>query len=201
MTLGEAGLPVQIVVAKDWQRRIEAETLGETVLAAFTEAVAAGMRAWSESLDHLPLRLLASDLADEARRPDAPPAAAPDVPHAGRSRDVLTVAEDVLGVMRTVRSQLDVPPPTGTGTGGAGNLRITVTAGGLQEREVEPGWATRQRPESLNRALDEALRAARDELRTHTARRGDGHDFDLLIGEALASLRQLQDQADQSRSR
>jgi hypothetical protein len=193
------GVPTEVRVEPGWQRHVAASDLADAVVEAFTSAVVAGMRAWSEELERMPLLERVSTLSDDASDKDAVSDAglAAFPPSEVAERDLGGVTEEVLSSLRAVRGQAGAEPGLATGRDGSGNVTVSLFRAGLQGCAINPGWAAQQSGDGLSRALTAAVRAAQAELERLRSRDGSA---DRLAGEALAVLHRLQAGTDLPRS-
>jgi hypothetical protein len=197
--VGGDGLPKDITVASDWERRCKTGGLGMAVVEAARNATHDLMNSWSQDLPSGPW-----DSSSGMGTMGAAPASRPNalgipVPPERDTRYVISrpldqFVEDVIsslsaaGNFETVLDQ----GAQASGSDRAGRVTVTLTPASLASCDVDESWAAGASVAQINRALGEALADARSALVRSSASEqaaGEGRRLDGLIDEAMAALR------------
>jgi hypothetical protein len=210
VVLDSAGLPVDIDVAADWQRRLQPARLGSAVADAAARATDARVAQWGRSLDGDWLREVdAMKEADAAGRPlatvDPPPVdlaaltqpsatsgrsgpsgPAGSPPDRTRSMDVL--AEEALRALDASLAYADqdhTPPPV-TAANRDGTVHVSLTSSGLTGCTIDPAWAAGKGGPVLAAAIRSAVTAARARLASVEPEPSPAGEIESLFGEVMA---------------
>lgn len=200
MVLDGSGLPEEIRLAQDWQRRLEPGALGAAVVDAFAQAAQARVSAWGRTLEggewgDKVSRMMAADA--QGRGPMATSEQASEVPPLFR-RDQATVkprpveelAEDMIKAFDNVDAYASASSLTKEfeGTNGARTVTVKLSQAGLAACTVDGGWAAGQPATVLSNALGDALASARAKLRAAADEPSPTGKLDSLFDEAIALL-------------
>jgi DNA-binding protein YbaB len=197
ITLDADGIPTTIRIHNDWSRSLDADSLGQAVVDANTDALRGAMHAWTDRLDSNGWWMRRADLDhapdDQAGLITAHPA---DLP-SGSEREPTELVESVMTALHAAQKQLPAPADVVTGSDAGGQVTITLGAGGLTGCEIDAGWASRHDGSTISAALSTALRQAV----AHRVPLPRDAGMDPLLGDALATLASLTRQMEQGGNR
>jgi hypothetical protein len=199
VVLDGAGLPAEIVVAADWQRRVPPARLGPAVSDAANKATEARVSEWGKALDGGWSREIDELRAAQAgRRPavtDPPvpaPALAPAPPAAGpdRPRPTDEIFEDALRAVDAslAYAQRAATVQEVTGENRDGTVRVSLSRAGLVSCTVNGGWAAGKSGPVVTAAIREALAAARTRMPAADREPAGVGEIDALFGEVMGLL-------------
>jgi hypothetical protein len=189
VVLGPDGLPVSITVVADWQQRTGTRAFGSAVVDAFTVAARQRVAVWTQTLEregwHQRVEQLRREVAavrDDPAETGAdipagvgaiPAAFARKVAAAGKHRrhtaqPLGSLTEDALKTFDVTQRLAETPAaqrnPLGTGHSAYSKLSVTLSASALVACDADQNWLNGLPPEAVNRALRQALSAARARL-------------------------------------
>lgn len=173
VVLADDGLPALLRPLGGWPRAAAADRLGTAVREAFATAHRAYTAATAEEFERaLRLRSATAPAARSGRAPVSP-------------AQVLDLAERVLGLAKRVAAGSTRP----TGVGRCADAPVTVTLGlpAAVRCEIDGRWAASVRPAVAERALAEALGAARSACAAVAGERPEAE----LAGLAAAMIEQI----------
>ena len=192
VVLDAAGLPAEIDIASDWQRRLEPGRLGSAVTDAAGRATDARVAQWGRSLDGRGIREV-DELkeADATGRPlptvEPPPVTLPPAPPGPpRPADVLT--EDAL---RTLDASIAfanrvAAPADVTAANRDGTVHVSLTPSGLSGCTIDAAWVNGKAGPVVAAAVRAAVSAARARLASVEPEPSPAGEIDSLFGELMA---------------
>jgi hypothetical protein len=190
VTLGLQGIPVRFRIRSDWHERLEPERLASAVVDANADAIQRAMSMWTDALDDNRWWQRRADL-EETTTTEEP---LPPLPY-GRVRDTDELAESVLARLHAVRQQSVNESASTEGRDDSRHVAVQIGAGGLTACVIDAEWAKDRDGTSISTALSAALaRAVPERAVEEQAKPDAGAELDTLIGDALATLKNLSDQ-------
>jgi hypothetical protein len=192
VVLDAAGLPVEIEVATDWQRRLEPARLGSAVTDAAARATDARVAQWGRSLDGRWTREVdALKEADATGRPLTtvePPAVDLPRPPSGRNRPMDELAEEALRALDASLAYANRPvtPPEATAANKDSTVHVSLTTSGLAGCTVDAAWAHGKAGPVVSAAIRAAVTAARARLASVEPEPSPAGEIDSLFGEVMA---------------
>jgi hypothetical protein len=173
--VGPDGLPDAIRVHPDWRKKVQAGAFAAAVAEACASASRQRAVAWSRALarsgwqERLERVSRGSEFAVPEPGPDHEPFGR--VAGSGRSQPLDQLAENAISAFDAALStatRMRQTPPRGNGANGERTLAISLAPGGQVSCQADPRWVGQQTAMSLDRALSQALAAARRGLADST---------------------------------
>jgi DNA-binding protein YbaB len=184
VSVGSDSLPTDIRVRDRWQERLEAESLAEAVLDAYTDALRTKQRLWARQLDE-------TGWWRQRHVEGIRPAGAPlPAPAGGRPRDGdPEFGEQILKAAQNARQQATQDPvQTAQGSDPGRHVTVRLGPGGLTTCDINPRWASNSSGTTLSSALTTALRRAKHDLASLPGSTGE---LDDLLRDSLATLSEV----------
>jgi hypothetical protein len=206
VTLSHDGLPETIRVDGEWRRRMVPVALAGAVQEGAQAAANARLAAWSRTLEAGNWQAEAESIMRQDASPPAwttpvsrVPAMFRAVPPRAPSRSLGELAEEMMASLgradEIAASSPAVVEVVGEGAGGKVGLTLSRN-GGLVRCAIDTRWAGEASAGDLNRALEQALGAARAKLGALGDDAGPAARLDSLFDEAMSFLQDPNRSAD-----